>query len=147
MIFSLLNFLKGQYSFLEVWLYDLPEASLLWNLVFPICGNGEQSRDIRTNSISVLYHLLLHADHIYAQFSLWRFWLSYFFGNGFKRSILRVFVFFLPQSLAAGGGNVVVLTAGVNGRLDFGLTALQGKTDGAQRDFSLSPQRAVTTAH
>lgn len=51
---------------------------------------------------------------------------------------MRVFGFFLPQSLAAGGGNVVVLTAGVNGRLDFGLTALQGKTDGAQRDFSLS---------
>lgn len=33
---------------------------------------------------------------------------------------------------------MVVLTAGVNGRLDFGLTALQGKTDGAQCDFSLS---------
>lgn len=39
---------------------------------------------------------------------------------------------------------MVVLTAGVNGRLDFGLTALQGKTDKAQCDFSLSSTATST---
>lgn len=34
-----------------------------------------------------------------------------------------------PQPLTAGAGDVVVLAAGVDGRLDFSLAALWGKTE------------------
>lgn len=42
---------------------------------------------------------------------------------------------FLPQPLAAGGGDVVMLAAGVDGCLDFSLAALWGRKRG---DFGVT---------
>lgn len=53
---------------------------------------------------------------------------------------------FLPQPLAAGSGDVVVLAAGVDGCLDFGLAALRERQRGilvSQCDFPL--QSGITT--
>lgn len=64
---------------------------------------------------------------------------------------------FLPQPLAAGGGDVVMLAAGVDGCLDFSLAALWGRKRGrfwchsVIFHFGLAAQhvrkQAVTTAH
>lgn len=54
--------------------------------------------------------------------------------EGVRCRVSVVFRGVLPEPAAAGGGDVVVSTASVNGRLDFSLTALWGEQSRVLKD-------------
>lgn len=159
----LMSFLKdeGDIRPLRIW-KNLPKdlRKSLLNLSLEIIF---KSAVVMLNSITSIL-ILLSTDFSLVLLSLFcLIWLSKHFVNCKFWTVAVIYVSwvcllfragsFLPQPLAAGGGDVVMLAAGVDGRLDFSLAALWGRQRGilvSQCDFPLKSGNATceeTTSH